>query len=162
MFGFEEKSGIDLPGEKSGHLPDPSEKQGGRDWTIGNTYHMDIGQGDVTVTPIGMISYVSAIASDGIIRYPHLVRAVVDKNKKPLQIFSYPSRRVLPISPDIFKVIKEGMRDSAKLALPRGCPACRLRLPPKPERPKSAGQTRCIPGPSVFSLTKTRAWLLLF
>ncbi|KKT21730.1 MAG: Cell division protein ftsi/penicillin-binding protein 2 [Candidatus Giovannonibacteria bacterium GW2011_GWC2_43_8] len=120
MFGFEEKSGIDLPGEKSGHLPDPSEKQGGRDWTIGNTYHMAIGQGDVTVTPIGMISYVSAIASDGIIRYPHLVRAVVDKNKKPLQIFSYPSRRVLPISPDIFKVIKEGMRDSAKFGTAQG------------------------------------------
>src|SRR3989338_1904052 len=31
MFGFEEKSGIDLPGEKSGHLPDPSEKQGWRE-----------------------------------------------------------------------------------------------------------------------------------
>ncbi len=120
MFGFGEKSGIDLPGEQSGHLPDPSEKQGGRDWTIGDTYHMAIGQGDVTVTPIEIVSYVAAIASDGVLRYPHLVRAVVDKNKKPLQTFSYPPKRVLPVSPDIFKVIKEGMRNSAKFGTAQG------------------------------------------
>ena len=120
MFGFGEKSGIDLPGEKSGHLPDPSEKQGGRDWTIGDTYHMAIGQGDVTVTPIQVVSYAAAIASDGVLRYPHLVRAVLDKNKKPLQIFSYPPKRILPISPDIFKVIKEGMRDSVKFGTAQG------------------------------------------
>ena len=120
MFGFGEKSGIDLPGEKSGHLPDPSEKQGGRDWAIGDTYHMAIGQGDVTVTPIQMVSYTAAIASDGVLRYPHLVRAVLDKNKKPLQIFSYPPKRILPISPDIFKVIKEGMRDSVKFGTAQG------------------------------------------
>jgi len=120
MFGFGEKSGIDLPEEKSGHLPDPSEKQGGRDWAIGDTYHMAIGQGDVTVTPIQMVSYTAAIASDGVLRYPHLVRAVVDKNKKPLQIFSYPPKRVLPVSPDIFKVIKEGMRNSVKFGTAQG------------------------------------------
>ena len=120
MFGFGEKSGIDLPEEKSGHLPDPSEKQGGRDWAIGDTYHMAIGQGDVTVTPIQMVSYTAAIASDGVLRYPHLVRAVLDKNKKPLQIFSYPPKRILPISPDIFKVIKEGMRDSVKFGTAQG------------------------------------------
>jgi len=120
MFGFEEKTGIDLPGEKAGHLPDPSEKQGGRDWTIGDTYHMAIGQGDVTVTPVEIVSYAAAIASDGAFHYPHLVRAIVDKNKKPSQVFSYPLRRVLPISPDIFKVIKEGMRDSAKFGTAQG------------------------------------------
>ena len=81
---------------------------------------MAIGQGDVTVTPIEVISYVSAIASDGVLRYPHLVRAILDKNKKPLQIFSYPPKRVLPVSPDIFKVIKEGMRDSAKFGTAQG------------------------------------------
>ena len=120
MFGLGDKSGIDLPGEQSGHLPDPSEKQGGRNWTIGDTYHMAIGQGDVTVTPIEIVSYAAPIASDGVLRYPHLVRAVVDRDKKPLQIFSYPPKRVLPISPDIFKIIKEGMRDSVKFGTAQG------------------------------------------
>lgn len=131
MFGFEEKSGVDLPGEKAGHLPDPSEKQGGRDWTIGDTYHISIGQGNMTVTPIEIASYVAAIASDGVLRYPHLVRAVADKNKKPVQIFSYPPKRVLPVSPDIFKIIKEGMRGSAEFGTAQGLSGLPIKIAAK-------------------------------
>ena len=112
MFGMNSKSGIDLPGEAAGHLPDPSEKQGGRAWTIGDTYHVSIGQGDIYITPIEAAVYASVLASEGAVVYPHLVTAILDQNKKPVQILSYPQKEKLALPPEIFKVIREGMRAS--------------------------------------------------
>lgn len=120
MFGFADKSGIDLPEEKTGHLPDPTEKQGGRDWTIGDTYHVSIGQGNITVTPIQMAVYASAIATDGIIPYPHLARAILDRDKKPVEILDYPPKQTIQLSPEIFKVIKEGMRGAVEFGTAEG------------------------------------------
>lgn len=114
FFGFDERTGIDLPGESAGHLPDPSEKQGGRNWTVGDTYNISIGQGNMMITPIQMAVYAAAIASDGAVPYPHLVRALVDRDKRPTQIFSYPPKKQVAISADIFNVVKEGMREAVR------------------------------------------------
>lgn len=53
-FGYEEKTGIDLPGEISGLIPNPTWKKQvmKESWFLGNTYHFSIGQGDLSVTPI--------------------------------------------------------------------------------------------------------------
>lgn len=114
FFGLGDRTGVDLPGESAGHLPDPSEKQDGRDWTVGDTYHISIGQGNMAVTPIEMAVYAAAIASDGVVLYPHLVRALVDRDKKPLQVFSYPPNKQIAISADAFKVVQEGMREAVR------------------------------------------------
>ncbi|KKT59744.1 hypothetical protein A3G55_03575 [Candidatus Giovannonibacteria bacterium RIFCSPLOWO2_12_FULL_44_25] len=114
LFGLGERAGIDLPGENAGHLPDPSEKQDGRDWTIGDTYHISIGQGNMVVTPIQMAVYAATIASGGVMPYPHLVRALIDQDKKPTQVFSYPPKKQIEISPGVFSVVKDGMREAVK------------------------------------------------
>ena len=65
-FGLGQKTGIDLPGETIGFLPDPSNKKGGdKTWRIGDTYNVSVGQGDLLVTPIQLINYISSIANDG-------------------------------------------------------------------------------------------------
>ncbi|HEY4498030.1 MAG TPA: penicillin-binding transpeptidase domain-containing protein [Candidatus Paceibacterota bacterium] len=73
-FGLDRKTGIDLPGESTGFLPSPEEKESrtGSVWRVGDTYNVAIGQGDLVLTPLELLSATSAIASQGKAYVPHL------------------------------------------------------------------------------------------
>jgi cell division protein FtsI (penicillin-binding protein 3) len=71
-FGFGTKTGIDLPGEEQGLLLKESDYSGA---SIGN---LPIGQG-LSVTPLQMAQAYTAIANGGVLRRPHLVRAIGNK-----------------------------------------------------------------------------------
>jgi cell division protein FtsI (penicillin-binding protein 3) len=68
-YGFGAPTGVDLPGEEKGVTLAPSQYSGS---SIGN---LPIGQGEL-VTPMQMASAYAAIANGGILRPPHIVRAV--------------------------------------------------------------------------------------
>ncbi len=68
-FGFGEPTGIYLPGEEAGILFNPDDM---RDSDIAT---MSIGQ-SIAVTPLQLITAVSAIANDGILLKPHIVKTV--------------------------------------------------------------------------------------
>jgi cell division protein FtsI (penicillin-binding protein 3) len=71
-YGFGAPTGVDLPGEEKGVTLAPSEYSGS---SIGN---LPIGQGEL-VTPMQMASAYAAIANGGILRTPHIVRAIDGK-----------------------------------------------------------------------------------
>lgn len=79
-FNFGQKTGIDLPGEGLGLLPDPEwrEKTTDQPWRLGDTYHVSIGQGDLSMTPIALLNYFSALANGGYFYQPRLVQGVKD------------------------------------------------------------------------------------
>lgn len=66
-FGYGEKTGVQLPSEARGIVPDPEwkVKTRGEQWFLGNTYHFGIGQGDVLTTPIQVAQMTQAIAAGG-------------------------------------------------------------------------------------------------
>ncbi|MFI5240897.1 MAG: penicillin-binding transpeptidase domain-containing protein, partial [Microgenomates group bacterium] len=74
IFGLSKKTGIDLPGEIVGLIPTPKWKEEVKkeNWFLGNTYHLSIGQGDVSVTPIEINSMTSAIATKGKLCNPRI------------------------------------------------------------------------------------------
>ena len=80
MLGFGQPTGIDLPGEASGIMPDPDWKQRTFDepWSIGNTYHEAIGQGYVAVTPLQLVNAYASVANGGTVFVPHLLKEVQD------------------------------------------------------------------------------------
>lgn len=80
LFGFGEKTGIDIPGEKSGLIPDENWKKQFKNepWYIGDTYHMSIGQGDVLATPLQIANYTVAVANGGTLYKPRLVDRILD------------------------------------------------------------------------------------
>jgi len=75
-FGFGKPTGVDLPGEEQGIVL-PRDKYSGS--SMGN---LPIGQGE-SVTPLQIATAYAAIANGGILRRPHIVRAV---NGRPLQL----------------------------------------------------------------------------
>lgn len=74
-FGLGEKTGIDLPGEADGLIPDPKWKENvtGERWFLGNTYHMAIGQGDVQLTPLQAVVMTGAVVT-GQLCAPQIIR----------------------------------------------------------------------------------------
>lgn len=73
-FGLGTRTGIDIPGEAEGFLPSPEEKETrtGLPWRVGDTYNISIGQGDFLVTPVQLVSAVSAIVHGGKAYVPHI------------------------------------------------------------------------------------------
>lgn len=70
-FGFGNKTGIDLPGETSGLLAPPDQ------WSRVALATIAFGQG-VSSSPIQLVTALSAIANDGMMMKPHLVKTIFD------------------------------------------------------------------------------------
>jgi len=88
-FGFGSKTGIDLTGEASGLLRPV------QNWTKVDTAAIAFGQG-ISVTAIQLITAMSAIANDGVLMKPFIVRGFTDKNNTPIKMFApEPVRRVV-------------------------------------------------------------------
>jgi penicillin-binding protein 2 len=75
-FNLGKATGIDLPGEADGFLPSPEDKKKktGTEWFLGDTYNVSIGQGDLLVTPIQLLSYIGAIANGGSVYRPYVAK----------------------------------------------------------------------------------------
>jgi penicillin-binding protein 2 len=78
-FGFGEKSGIDLTGEKQGLMPSREwkRKQRNQSWYPGETLITGIGQGFLQVTPLQLARATATLANKGKVVTPFLVRQTV-------------------------------------------------------------------------------------
>jgi penicillin-binding protein 2 len=114
-YGFGASTGIDLPGEAVGNVPDPDwkEQNVGEVWTLGDTYNFGIGQGYLTVTPMQLIRVTAAIANGGDLLVPHVVREVVDEKGNVLQKIGTEVANRVPVSQENFTVMREAMRQAA-------------------------------------------------
>lgn len=79
QFGFGEKSGIDLVGEKSGLLPSREWKRDQRNqsWYPGETLITGIGQGFLQVSPLQLARATATLANKGNVVTPFLVDKIV-------------------------------------------------------------------------------------
>ena len=79
-FGLDKPTGIDLPGEVSGQIPDPAWKLSHlhSPWVGGDTVNSSIGQGYILVTPLQMADAVANVVNEGKVYRPHLLKKVID------------------------------------------------------------------------------------
>ena len=113
LFGFGRKSGIDLPGERSGLLPSAAYYDGrygkGR-WTRGYLVSLSIGQGELGTTPVQLAAYASAIANGGTLHRPHIADGYRDTGTGRFVRLRQESSR-LPVSQETLRFIRESMAD---------------------------------------------------
>lgn len=119
-YGLGSPTGVDLPGEAAGNIPDPDWKLQtvGEPWTIGDTYNFGIGQGYVTATPLQMVRVTAAIANGGDVLVPHVVKEIRDANGNTVSSIPRMVQTNLGIDPRNFSIFREGMREA--VALPDG------------------------------------------
>jgi penicillin-binding protein 2 len=109
-LGLGERTGIDLPEERSGVMPSPEWKQKARGskWYAGETISVAIGQGAVSTTPLQILRAVSAIAMGGVLTAPHVVLRTEGENGDATK---WPVRKI-PIGDENAQRIREGMWES--------------------------------------------------
>lgn len=83
-YGFGGKTGVDLPNEFIGTVPNKAwkRKKFRQSWYIGETLNTAIGQGDFLVTPMQVAQFTALLATGKRVT-PHLVSKVGDKTIKP-------------------------------------------------------------------------------
>lgn len=113
MFGLGEPTGIDIPGEVGGLVPNQKWKRlnYAEIWLTGDTYNMSIGQGFVLATPLQMVNAYAAIANGGTLYRPYLVKEILDADGKVVKVNEPQIIRKLALDPQNMALIQEGLRD---------------------------------------------------
>ncbi|MDA0182210.1 penicillin-binding transpeptidase domain-containing protein [Solirubrobacter phytolaccae] len=141
-FGYGHRTGIDLPGERAGLVPDRKWRQvefakyracterenvprgtmealiacGGveKEWTGGDNLNLAVGQGDLQATPMQVAVAYAAIANGGKLVKPHLGQSIDDANGVPIQEFRPNPRRTIELDPRDRQAVLDGLRRAAR------------------------------------------------
>lgn len=119
-FNLGKITGIDLPAEAAGLVPDPVWKENyykdnpilGK-WYLGDTYHVGIGQGDLLVTPLQMTEWTAIIANRGVGMQPQILKKVM-KNDSEEVIFEQKPQILAARFANLknIKLVQDGMRET--------------------------------------------------
>ncbi|HJD59695.1 MAG TPA: penicillin-binding protein 2 [Rickettsia endosymbiont of Omalisus fontisbellaquei] len=104
-FGFGSKTGIDLAPESSGFVPSKEwkKKKLKLPWSIGDSFNLAIGQGFLGVTPIQLARFITAIASNGKLYTPRVLK-------------NDPEFYNVNIKPENIKIIQESLYNTVNVA----------------------------------------------
>jgi penicillin-binding protein 2 len=88
-LGYGAVTGIELPGEQTGLIPDPNWKRQnqGESWTTGDTYIASMGQGLILATPLQVLMSAVTIANDGKQMKPTLIHDILDSEGNIIKPF---------------------------------------------------------------------------
>lgn len=88
-LGYDQASGIELPGEADGLIPTPQWKRinKGENWSTGDTYIASVGQGYVLATPLQVLLSATTLANYGKLMQPTILYEVYDAEGRLIQPF---------------------------------------------------------------------------
>ena len=116
-FGLGKETGLDLPSDEAGLVPDPAWRASVNKsrpdlarWFPGNTLNMSIGQGDVLATPLQMALATGAVANGGTLWKPHLLLEARDSRGRVLQK-AKPHGESVGISARSLALVRHGLRE---------------------------------------------------
>lgn len=111
-FGFGQRTGIDLLGERRGLLPSTEWKKRARGeiWYPGETLIAGIGQGYMLATPLQLAVATATLANRGLKVQPHLLKEVRVEADSNTKIFEPKKSRFNLQNPNYWQVIHDAMK----------------------------------------------------
>jgi penicillin-binding protein 2 len=120
QWGFDELTGIDIPGEQEGRIPDARWKQAVHaqypelfpesTWLPGDNINMSIGQGDVLVTPLQLATAYAALANGGTLYRPQLALRVQEPDATIVRQFEGETIGRINVRPSHVTAITNALR----------------------------------------------------
>ena len=113
QFGFGQKTGIDIDGERTGIMPSQEWKQKRfKDrWYAGDTISVSIGQGYWTATPMQLAFATAILANNGVVFRPHLVKHIHDTQTGAERVLETQPVRTVPLDPRWLALVRQAMVD---------------------------------------------------
>jgi penicillin-binding protein 2 len=130
-FGFDSKTGVDLPGESKGQVPDKAWKKEAvvaypnpvdRIWKTGDEVNLAIGQGDMLSTPLQLATAFAAIANADVgktdsegdvllnVLVPHVGLQITDAAGTKVHEFETQTRKTVSMSAHDLGLIRTGLQ----------------------------------------------------
>jgi len=112
-FGYGHPTGIDLPFEGKGLLPDSAyyNARYKGSWNSCTIVFVGMGQGELALTPLQMANGMCIIANKGYYYTPHFVRAIGNNEKDPLLSKYHEKHVVGTVSEQVYDIIQQGMQE---------------------------------------------------
>lgn len=111
-MGWGDRTGVDLPYEWPGRLPNPAHRP---DWNVGNTLNLCVGQEDLSVTPLQVTVAVACIATGGKVLRPTVVHRIEpEPDAELLPPRGGPVLRTLSFNRPALEAVRAGMRDAVE------------------------------------------------
>ncbi len=110
-FGLGQPPGSGLVGERAGLVPSPAWKRRvfHDRWHAGDTVSLSIGQGLLTVTPLQVARFMSAVANGGTLWKPRMVARIKSPDGMPLAVEREVEERRLDVAPVVFEFLHEAL-----------------------------------------------------
>jgi len=117
QYGFGAPTGVDLPGEVAGIVPDNAWKQEALGAPVfpGETYQAGIGQGYDAVTPLQLINAYAALANGGKLYQPQLVREVIGPDGTVIRGFKPKLLHKLKVKSSVLRTMRNAARNTVVL-----------------------------------------------
>ncbi len=101
-FGFGNRTGVDLQGEVPGHVRTPADVT----WYESDLGTNAFGQG-LSATPLQMIAAVAAVANDGVLVRPHVVKTIIEGDRVRSARHARTVEAGHPISPETARILTD-------------------------------------------------------
>lgn len=114
LFGFGKITDLNVNHEKPGINPNTAWKSKTikKPWVAGDTVSVSIGQGYLTVTPMQLAMAYSALANNGKLFRPLLIKRITDRWGNIVEENQPQLKRLIPIKREYFDLVNEGLCQS--------------------------------------------------
>ncbi|MCM8771691.1 MAG: penicillin-binding protein 2 [candidate division WOR-3 bacterium] len=101
-FELGKPTGIDLPGEASGYIPQPREA---------DPLNLSIGQGPITTTPIQLLSLIATVANGGNIWQPFILKKIISPKGETIKENTPYLKKTIYIDFETLDILKKGLKN---------------------------------------------------